>query len=145
MATTLTLYNQVSEMLANGAVDLDGATVKLALVTSGYAFNAEHDEWADASASEVSDASYAAGGVALTGKALTRSGGQTKFDADDVTFPALSATFRRGLLYVSGSAFGKTNPLLAAVLFDDTPGDVTVAGVNFRVQWHANGILTVGS
>lgn len=144
MATTLTLYNQVSEMLTNGWVDFDADTIKLALVTSAYTFSAEHDEWADASASELVDASYTAGGVALTGKSLTRSGTTTTFDATDTTFSALSGTFRRGILYASKTVGGKTNPVIASILFDSTPGDIVLSGIDFTVVWNASGVFTVG-
>jgi hypothetical protein len=144
MATTLTLYNQASELLTNGLVDLDADTIKLALVTSAYTFDAEHDEFADASAAELADASYTAGGAALAGKALTRTGAQTKFDANDVTFASLAGTFRMGILYAVGSFGALTNPLIAMVLFDDTPADIALSGVNFSVLWNSSGILTVG-
>lgn len=144
MATTLTLYNQVSEMLANGWVDFDADTIKLALVTSAYTFDAAHDEWADASGSELSDASYSAGGGALAGKSLSRTGTTTTFDATDLTFTALSGTFRRGILYASKTVGGKTNPLIASVLFDDTPANIVLSGVDFSVIWNASGIFSVG-
>lgn len=144
MSTTLTLYNQVSELLANGLIDFDADTIKVGLVTSAYTFNAEHDEWADASAAELVDASYTAGGNALAGKSLSRTGTTTKFDATDLTFTALAGTFRRAIIYASGTFGALTNPVIAAVLFDDAPGDITMSGINFTIVWGADGIFTVG-
>lgn len=141
-APTLTLYNQVSELFQKGAVDFTSDTIKLALVTSAYTFNAEHDEWADASAAELSDASYTAGGNALASKTSTRSGATTTFDAADLTFSTLTGTFRMGILYASGTFMGKTNPLIAMILFDSAPANIVLAGVNFTVVWHASGIIT---
>lgn len=143
MATELTLYNQASELLLKGDVDFENDTIKLALVTSAYTYNAEHDEWADASGSELSDASYTAGGVALAGKTVTRSADATTFDATDATFPALSGTFRRGIIYAAKTVGGKTNPLLATILFDNTPANVVMAGLDFVVVWSASGVLRV--
>ena len=143
MATVLTKYNQISELLSNGLIDLGSDSIKLSLVTSAYTVDAEHDEFADASAAELVDASYTAGGVALTGQTLTRSAAVTTFDATDLSFPALSGTFRYGIGYAVGTFGTYTNPVLFYVLFDDTPGDIVSTGLDFDVQWNASGILTI--
>lgn len=147
MATTITKYNQLSEMLCNGALDLNDAAlvVKVALVTSGYTFSAAHDEWADASGSEVATGNgYTTGGETLGSKTLNQSSGTTTFDAADVTWTALTKTFRRAVAYASGSIWGKTDPLLFSVLFDDTPADISVSGIDFKIVWNASGIATLG-
>lgn len=145
MATTMTLFEHISELLANALVDLDGVTLKLALVDSGYTFDATDQVWADMSGDEVASGDgYTTGGETVANPSLSRSGTTTTLDGDDVTWTALTKTFRRGILYVSGTVGALTNPVLAAVLYDDTPGDVSVAGVDFVNKWHASGILTVG-
>jgi hypothetical protein len=137
MATTLTKYNQFAELLANGAVDLNSTTIKLALVSASYTPNAEHDEYADASTYEVGPA----GGVTIASPTLVRSGATTTWDAADTTFPALTATFTYGIIYASGPIFGKTNPVLAYLTFDGAP--VALTGIDFTVVWAATGIATV--
>ena len=145
MAVTISKYNKLSELLANGAVDLNAVTIKVALVTSSYTFSAAHDEWADASTNEVATGDgYTTGGATLGSPTLVEASGTTTFDAADVTWTALTKTFRRAVAYVSGSAFGLTNPVLFSVLFDDSPADVSVAGIDFKLVWHASGILTLG-
>jgi len=143
MATTITPYNQLADMLNNASADLDAVTIKVALVTSSYTFSAADDEWADASGNEVASGDgYTTGGETLGSVANTPSGATSTLDAADVTWTALTKTFRRAIAYISGTAYGKTNPLLWAILFDDTPADVSVAGVDFKIVWNASGILT---
>lgn len=146
MATTISAYNNITNMLGQGLLDLDTDTFKLALVTSSYTFSAAHDEWADASANEVAAGSgYTTGGETLSTPTFTQvSGTQYKWDAVDVTWSSLTKTFRAGILYASGTFGAFTNPLIAYILYDDTPADVTVTGVDFVNVWHATGIMTVG-
>lgn len=141
MATgTITAYNHLPALLAGGGLDWDTDTIKLALVSSSYTFSAEHDEWADASAYEITGTNYTAGGVTLSNASITRSTTTTKLDADDVPFTGLAATFRRGIIYKSGSGGGLTNPIIASVLFDPTPADVT-ATAGYPITWSSDGII----
>lgn len=142
--TTISLYNHVSEILANAQLDLDANTLKLALVTSGYTFDATHTLWSSASGSEVANGNgYTTGGASVGSLALTRSADVTTLDGADTVWAALTKTFRAAVLYASGTFGGKVNPVLAYILFDNTPADVSVAGVNFSVIWPASGILQV--
>jgi len=140
MSMTLTLYNQLPSLLAMGDLDWEVDTLKLALVSSSYTFSAEHTQFADVSAYEVTGTNYTAGGAILSGASVTRSGTVTSLDADDVPFSDLAATFRGGVLYKSGSAGGLTNPLLAYILFDDTPADIT-ATAGYPITWDSAGIF----
>lgn len=93
---------------------------------------------------------YTTGGATLANKTLTRSTWKTTFDADNVTFTALTKTFRYGVLYVSGTKTNPdggpdiVNPLYAYVLFDDTPADIVVSGTDYVVQWSSLGISHFG-
>jgi hypothetical protein len=93
---------------------------------------------------------YTTGGATLASKTLTRSTWKTTFDAADITFAALTKTFRYGVLYVEGTKTNPeggeniVNPLYAYILFDDTPADVVVAGTDYVVQWSSLGISTFG-
>jgi hypothetical protein len=87
---------------------------------------------------------YTVGGEALASLAISEiSGPAGKLDAADVTWSALTAVFRAGLLYIDGEIGGVTDPLIAYILFDTTPADITVSGVDWTVQWSANGIFKV--
>jgi len=134
MATTITAYDHLWKLLLTGAVDLDTDTLKLALVTSSYTPNTAHDEWADVSANEVATgAGYTTGGATLSTPVATNS----NIDYDDVTWTALTKTFRYAVCYKSGSGGGLTNPLLFYMLMDSTPADIVSTGSNYTIQWNS--------
>jgi hypothetical protein len=139
MATTFTKYTHTHRRFADGTMDWDTDTFKLALVTSDYTFSAAHTEWSSASANEVATGD----GYTTGGASLTTSLDNTKLDANDVTWVALDKTFRGAVLYCSKTANGLTNPLVGYILFDDTPADVVSPGVDFTVIWNASGVFTL--
>ncbi len=155
MATTFTLYNCFKKYLLNGTIDLDTDTIKVALVTSSYTPAVTHDVLADVMASPdpevVAVASpsngYTDGGAALANAAVTFTDSPSvgKFDADDLTWSALTATFRYGIVYAEKSVGSPAivNPLIGYILFDTTPADVTITGIDFTIQWSASGIVTL--
>jgi hypothetical protein len=152
MAQVMYQYYQSGFHRNQGVINLYSDTIKLALVLSTYTPDLDaHKVWADVSAHEVAaGAGYSSGGAILTGKTLTRTTWKTIFDADDVTFTALTKTFRYGVLYVDAikadpqGGADVVKPLLAYILFDDTPADVVVSGVNYLVQWSSLGIMNFG-
>lgn len=134
-AGTFTLYRANLDDLR--MQDLLGATVKLALVSSAYtpdATNTGHDEWADVSANEIANGNgYTTGGATIANDTVTTATNGHKYDSDD---PAWTATggnipaWRYGVLYVSGSLWGKTSPVVGYFVGDSAPADVpaTTAG-----------------
>ena len=154
MASSITFYNKFKQYAFDGTINLKNDTIKVLLVTSDYTFAATHDILADVITSpspEVEaiaspDNGYTTGGETLSGKTVTftDSPSQSKFDADDVTWIALTATFRGAVIYGSGTLGGIVNPLIAYILFDTSPADVVINGINYTIQWSANGIFTVG-
>ena len=104
---------------------------------------ANHTQWSDVSANEITGTGYTSGGATIQNALLTRTGKTTTLDGDDVVWSALNATFRYGVAYAQGTFGTLTDPLLFYILFDDTPADITVNGVDFRVIWSNNGILTL--
>jgi hypothetical protein len=150
MAQVMYQYYEAGLNRNRGVINLATDTIRLALVASAYTPDLDTDTvWADVSTHEVADGNgYTTGGTALTGQTLTRADWLTTFDANDVTFTALTKTFRYGVLYIDGTkTFGGAdivNPLFAYILFDDTPADVTVAGVDYVVNWSSLGIAQFG-
>ena len=143
MATTISKYNTATKMIMGG-IDLDSATLKLALVSSIYAFNAAHTTWAEVSANEVADGyGYTTGGAVLGAPTLTEVAGVCTFDAEDVSFTTLTKTFRAGVVYAEGTFDTVVNPVLFYVLFDSTPADLVISGITFVVRWNASGILAI--
>jgi hypothetical protein len=155
MSSELNFFNKLYEYIGGGVIDLKTDTIKLMLVTSGYTFNAAHAILAEVQASPdpevVAVASpnngYTAGGAALSGQTYlaTDSPAQSMFDAADVTWAALTATFRHGILYAAKTIGSPAivNPLIACITFDTAPADIVVNGVDYVVQWNASGIFTL--
>lgn len=150
MPSSITVYNNFKRF---GHEDLEDNEVKLLLVTSAYTPSALHDILADVLSSpspEVvaiasPDNGYTQGGEALASKTITLSDSpsQSVFDAANVTWAALTATFRYGILYINATVHGFVNPLVAYILFDTAPADIVVVGVDWTVQWSPSGILKV--
>lgn len=145
-ASIVTLY--AANQNALNARDLVSATVNLALLTSSYTPNAAvagHQVWADISGNEISAAGgYSAGGVALASKAATAVTGGYKFASANAAWSTSSPGFpawRYGVLYVVGSLWGLTNPVVGYFLGDSTPADIplTSAGGTVTVYCPANG------
>jgi hypothetical protein len=143
MATSLELFNSFRQYVADGTIDLDSGDVYMALVTSAYTKNLGHTIWSQVSGYEVaSGTGYTTNGANVVGNDVTYSGTTATFDANDLTFSALTKTFRFGVLYINATVNGTIKPLIAIALFDSTPADVTVSGVDFTITWNASGIIT---
>lgn len=150
MASAIYLFNKLTEYLAKGIINLETDTIKLALITSSWTPDVTLDIFGDITASpspEASGSGYTQGGAALTGQTVTLSDSPAKtvFDASDLTFSALNATFRYGVLYANKSTGSPAivDPLIAYILFDTTPADIVVSGVDWKVQWNASGIFDI--
>lgn len=139
MATTITKYTSFNQYVHDGTIDLDATNIYLALVDSDYTFSAAHTIWADVSAEEVATGDgYTTGGAQLASHSVN----STRWDAADVSWAALTKTFRYGVLYVNATVNSIVKPLIACIVFDSTPADITMAGGTFSVQWNASGIVT---
>jgi hypothetical protein len=132
------VYHSAKEYIANGAIDLDNDTLKVALLGSGHTPDQANDaNYADVSADEISGSGYTAGGATLSGVTVTRSGATVKLDATDPEWTALAPDFRYAVLYDDTHA---SDTLIA--LLD--PGALqSPSGQNARVVFDANGILTL--
>lgn len=134
MASTITAYDKLWRLTKTGGVDLDTDTLKLALVTSSYTPSTAHTQWSDVSSYEVAAGSgYTTGGETLASPVVT----DDNIDYDDVTWTALTKTFRYAICYKSGSGGGLTNPLLFYILLDSTPADIVNTGSNYTISWNA--------
>jgi hypothetical protein len=143
MTATTHKFNAARKYLLDGTIDLDTDTIKVALVSSAYTLNAAHTVWADISANEITGTGYTAGGATLANAALTYDGTQAKLDADDVIWTASTLSARWAVIYKSGTANALVNPLLLAILLDDTPADVSSNNADFTIEWPASGISTL--
>ncbi len=138
MATTITAYDHLWKLLLTGGIDLDTDTLNVALVTSSYTPSTAHTIWADVSANEVETGEgYTTGGITLATPVATNS----NIDYDDVTWTALTKTFRYAVIYKSGTGGGLTNPLVCYLLLDTTPADIVSTGSNYSIIWNTTNKL----
>jgi hypothetical protein len=135
------VYHSANEKIHNGTILLESHAIKAVLLDSSHTPDqANHDEYADISADEVSDSGtgYTAGGVALSGVTVTKSGAVTTLDATDYTFASLT----------SGAAFR-----YVALIDDDVAGDPLIClldpgseqipdGGSVILEWNTSGIIT---
>lgn len=140
MTASITFYDSWIKKLAQAAV-LDTDTFKVGLTTSSYTPNgATHDEYADIT-NELSGSGYAL--ATLGSVTFNNSSGTVTFDAADTVFTASGGSLvaRYAFIYddtVTG------DPLVAYILLDTTPANVTVTdGNTLTLQWNASGIFTI--
>ena len=139
MAVIVTKYDHLWSLFVRGGINLSSDTIKIALVTSSYTPSISHTAWADASANEVTSGNgYTTGGIALANPVITA----RKADFDDVTWTALTKSFRYAVCYLSATRLTIVNPLLFYMLLDSTPQDVVSSGSNYKIEWSAtNGVF----
>jgi hypothetical protein len=141
-------YDFFKQNVANGLIDLDSHTFKLALFLSTSNANTlgvGTGLLADLTNQHANANGYLTGGVALTGVTWVRAAGTLTFDAADLS-PAWTAaggpiTARFAVIY-DDTAVG--DPLVCVCLLDATPADVTATDGNpFNVVFNASGIFTL--
>lgn len=146
MAASITFYNSFRKYLGDGTVDLDTHTFKVLLTSSTYTPSATtHTVKADVT-NELSTANgYTAGGATLGTVTWSQSGGTVTFDAADTAWTASggSITARYAVIY-DDTPTSPADPLVAYILLDTTPADVTATdGNTLTLQWNASGIFTL--
>lgn len=128
--------------------DLLGAVVKVALVTNSYTPNASntgHSLWSEISANEIANGNgYVTGGYTLTTDTVNAVTNGFNYDSEDPTWnatPAAIPAWRYAVMYVLGTLWGMTNPVIGYFLGDSTPADVpaTTAGNPLAIAVHASG------
>lgn len=124
------------------------ANFKLSLHTSLYVpANATDEVFAAATNELATGFGYTAGGIALTGVALTQSAGVVKFTSAAAQWTAAGGSipaWRRGVIYYLGTLNGKVNPIVGHFLGDNTPADVpaTTTGNTLTVTPAAAGLVS---
>jgi len=134
------------------ATDLAGATIKMLLTTSAYtpdSDNVGNLALADVTNELANGNGYTTGGVALSAPTISDfSTTGYKFSTGNAVWTASGAgipAWRYGVLYVVGSLWGITSPLLAFFTGDSAPADIplTAAGNSLQVTCPANGWFTI--
>lgn len=125
----------------SSAINLKTDTIKIALLTSSYTPNADHDFFNDVSAYEVgASGTYAAGGATLSPTLSTdQTDDEGVYDATDVSWTGASITARYAVVYKS-TGVASTSPLIC--LIDFGSNYVSTAGT-FTLPFSAEGILNL--
>ena len=145
MAASITFFNNFREAIGR-AVDLSSPpTVNVSLHTSTFVPDNEADVvYADVT-NELSTANgYTNGGQALGSVTWTQSTTVAIFDAADTVWTASggSITARYAVLRLVGTFNAQVDPLIAYILLDTTPADVTATdGNTLTLQWNASGVF----
>lgn len=132
-----TKYPKGKEKILNKEIDFDTDTIKAALVDNTAAYNSAHEFWSSLSAKLVGSA------VTLTTPSIALG----IFDADDVTFSAVSgATPIGAIVLFKDTGSGATSPLIAWI--DTVTGgaiSVTPNGGDIQITWDngANKIFAI--
>lgn len=147
MAASITFFNNWREAIAR-AIDLSSPpTVNVTLHTSSFVPDAEADVvYADVSNELATANGYTNGGQALAGVSWAQSTTVAIFDANDTVWTAAggSITARYAVLRAVGTFNGQVDPLIAYILLDVTPADVTATdGNTLTLQWNASGIFRI--
>jgi hypothetical protein len=139
MAATVTIFNKFKLGQINGDhfVAFGTDTFTVSLHTSAYTPDIDADEfYDDITWTELPTAgNYTAGGQNLAGTSVGLDTGSdfVYFDATDLTWAGLTATFRYAVLRKNTGTAG-TSPLIQ---FIDFGVDQEPAGVDFVMQWAA--------
>lgn len=146
MTASISFYNSFRKNVANGVIDLDGDTFKVVLVTSSYSIDLQaHTVKADLTNELATANGYTAGGATLGSVTWTQSTVTMTFDAADTTWTASGGSLvaRRAIIY-DDTPTSPADPLVAAILLDTSPADVTTTdGNTLTLQWNASGIFTL--
>jgi len=133
MASTTSLFNNARQLIGGGDLDLNGGgTFKLALVSSSYTPDLDNHDYFNDITNELSTANgYTAGGATLTSVTLTKGTNKSIFSSAYVEWTASGGSIaaRRAILYLS-TGNTSTSALIASILLDNTPADVTATDGN---------------
>lgn len=124
MAITQAVCNSFKSELLGGIHDLDTDVINIALFTSAATLNASTTAYS--TTNEVSGTGYSAGGIALTGAAISLDGSTAIVDFADASFSNVSITARGALIY-------NTSKANRAVAVLDFGSDVTATNVDFNI------------
>lgn len=136
------IYNSAKLRILQGAFDFASDEFKVALVTSLYAPDKDTHEFFSHLTHEVAGTNYTAGGKVLQNLALSRDdlNDRAILDADNLVWSVATFNARAAVIYQATGA-PASSPLLAYIDFEE---DLEAAGEDFILQWHEDGIISLG-
>lgn len=148
-AGQIVLFHKAILNMFNATGLLDPAnTFNVSLHTSLMTPDVAVDEvYANMDAEIAAGNGYLAGGKAMTGVAISQTGGVTKFTHDPVVWTAAGGSipaWRFGLIRAVGTLNGKIDPVVGYFLGDNTPADIpaTTTGNTLTITANGAGAIT---
>lgn len=126
-------FESAPEWLSDGTFDLNSNTFKTTLHTSMYLPDSvTQSVYADLTNELPTANGYTNGGQTLTGVAWTRAGLTDKFSSNAPVWNASGGpiTARYAVIRAVGTLNGRVDPVIAYILLDSTPADVTATDGN---------------
>jgi hypothetical protein len=142
------LYEQAKLNLGKAAFDLTTGTFNMALFlsTSNADTLATSAILGDLTNQVANAFGYLTGGLAMAGVTYTNVGGTETFTASPVVWTAAGGSLvaRSAVIYKVGTFATLVNPIIATMLMDATPADVTATtGQTLTVTMNASGTFTL--
>jgi hypothetical protein len=148
-ASAWDFYNEFTEYIADGTIDLDNHTFNQGLyLSTSNAATLSTSGRAALTNQHASANGYTQPGTALTSVTWNRSAGTTTFDSADVVFTASGGSIVARFAVIDDDTVTTpvADPLCCYTLMDTTPADVTTTtGNTLTIQMNASGIFTIAT
>lgn len=142
-------YNEFTEYVADGTMDLDADTFNLGLyLSTSNAATLSTSGRAALTNQHASANGYTQPGSALASVTWNRSGGTTTFDSADEVFTASGGSIIARFAVIDDDTVTTpvADPLCCYTLMDNTPADVTATdGNTLTIQMNLSGIFTLST
>lgn len=139
MALTSSLFANFSKKINEAEIDWTDDTIVVALFDNTLSADVNTDTFLDEitnyDTAELSGGNYVR--KTLASKTNTVTAGETSLDAADVTWSALTGTFRYAVVFKSTGA-AATDILIGIIDFDS---DQPVSAGDFTITWNADGVV----
>ena len=136
-------YNPAKVSFAKAEIAWQTDTIRAILLTNSYTPNQDTDQyWSDISANEFSGGSYPAGGISLTGNAVTQDSTNDRavLDSNNVQFTGITGTFRYVVL-VKWTGTPETSRLIR--LIDPEGAEITLTGGTYDLTVPVGGWISL--
>jgi hypothetical protein len=130
------IYTSFKTGLMTKTFNLSTDTINVALMGSGFSFNASNTIWSNVSGNEMSGTNYSAGGIAITGLSVTNPSAAIAQwgTSNNSSWASASFTAYFAVIY----DITASNDLICAI---DFGGGLAVSTGTFTIQWSASGII----
>lgn len=125
--------------IGNVNLDTGSSTVRVALLSSTYTPDPDHEVWADLSGYETAGTGYTANGAVLAGQSVTvdDTSDLVYFDGNDVAWGSSTVEAQYVAVYIDSHA----SDLVICV--HDIGSSIASTGATWTAQWSASGICRI--